>query len=187
MSYPVIRLHEIQGALGRRNRLDFGTVWPRVQIPGPDQIRIQSHPAGGFNVTSPVVVVNPPTGDFAVLADVVEVSRLQSVLRTVGSGNGRCRPGSGGKVTESEGVRRGSREQRVGACTDQESERYRGHGGTLAHGVENDDMAGQLQTREARLPEGAGRCPTGGRESLGAGLPELGAGRSGRAGKELAG
>src|SRR5438093_13757496 len=27
-------------------------------------------------------------------------------------------------------------------------------------------MAGQLQTREARLPEGAGRCPTGGRESL---------------------
>src|SRR5207249_2187604 len=54
-------------ALGRRNRLDFGTVMPRVQIPSPDQIRIQSHPAGGFNVTSPVVVVNPPTGDFAVL------------------------------------------------------------------------------------------------------------------------
>ena len=53
-------------------------------------------------------------------------------------------------VTESEGVRRGSRERRVGACTDQESERYRGHGGTLAHGVENDDMAGQLHKRGRR-------------------------------------
>ena len=47
-------------------------------------------------------------------------------------------------------MRRGSREQRVGACTDQESERYRGHGGTLAHGVENDDMAGQLHKRGRR-------------------------------------
>ena len=72
MSYPVIRLHEIQGALGRRNRLDFGTVWPRVQIPGPDQIRIQSHPAGGFNVTSPLYYCS----NFAV--NVATTYRLQS-------------------------------------------------------------------------------------------------------------
>jgi len=162
MSYPVIRLHEIQGALGRRNRLDFGTVMPRVQIPSPDQIRIQSHPAGGFNVTSPVVVVNPPTGDFAVLADVVDVfpvcnrSFVPLAQVTVGAGQGqagrsRSRRGCGVEVESN--VSEHALTKKVSAIAVMAAP---------LRGVENDDMAGQLQTREARLPEGAGRCPTGG-------------------------
>jgi len=188
MSYPVIRLHEIQGALGRRNRLDFGTVMPRVQIPSPDQIRIQSHPAGGFNVTSPVVVVNPPTGDFAVLADVVDVfpvcnrSFVPLAQVTVGAGQGqagrsRSRRGCGAAVESN--VSEHALTKKVSAIAVMAA--------PLRTVLKTMTWPGSYKRGRRAYQKALVAAQRAGRESLGAGLPELGAGRAGRAGKELVG
>lgn len=87
-----------------------------------------------WSVLRAAVVVNPPTGDFPVLTDIVNVSPIfnrphgPEALITVGArqrhaGRQRTRVGLGG----------GSRARSVGASTDQESDHQRGDAGTSSH------------------------------------------------------